>query len=156
MLGDHLMLYKGTFLEGSIHVPFLYIPPAKAKNKRKIVINKPIELTNTFTLIIKNLTKGGKPKELRQHCKRQNHVTVEFGEELLIIKNKRKLCCNSSGEPLWGINLRRDPKEQVNVLEENKELLTQNKGWRLLYQLAKEEINQRSQKKWMWRSIAKQ
>ena len=156
MLGDHLMLYKGTFLEGSIHVPFLYIPPAKAKNKRKIVINKPIELTNTFTLILKNLTNGGKPKELQQHCKRQNHVTVEFGEELLIIKNKRKLCCNSRGEPLWGVNLRQDPKEQVNVLEENKELLTQNKGWRVLYQLAKEEIKQRSQKKWMWRNIAKQ
>ncbi len=153
MLGDHKMMYKGTFLEGSIHVPFVYIPPTKT-NRKKLAINKPIGLTETFTLMIKNLAKGGEMKELREHCKRQKHVTVEFGDELLIIKNKRKLCCNYEGKALWGVNLREDPQEQFNVLEGNKKLLTKNKGWESIYKIAGNEIKSRRNRKWIWKDLS--
>lgn len=153
MLGDHQMLYKGTFLEGSIHVPFVYIPPG-ATNEKKVVINKPIELTSTFTLMIKNLTTDGKLRTIRKHCKQQDHVTIEFGEELLIIKNKRKLCCNNQGEPLWGINLRKDPKEQTNVVAiDKKRLFSENEKWTEIHLVAKKEAKRRRQKHWMWRDL---
>ena len=152
MLGDHHMLYKGTFLEGSIHVPFQYTPPNQTNN-RPITINKPICLTDIFTTVIKNIKEGGQLKPIRRHIRQQTHVTIEFGEELLIIKNKKKLCCHISGAPTWAINLKKDPKEQINQLNRNTKLLSKDREWSLIYSIAQKEIKIRKQASWIWRNL---
>ena len=152
MLGDHQMLYKGTFLESSIIVPFFYTPPARMQ-ERRIVIKKPIGLTSMFTTMIKNLEYGGKLQPLCELASSQSYVTVEYAKEILVIKNKRKLCCNMNGRPLWATNLRQDPLEQKNQLSTNKELLETNDKWKNIYINAKKEIKKREHKDWIWKDL---
>lgn len=154
MLGDHQMLYKSTFLEASIRVPFLYIPP-KISGRKRTLIGKPVELTSTFNLAITNIMKGGRIKNIQEHCKKQKHVTVEFGKELLIIKNKQKICCNREGEALWMTNLKKDPREQTNEHNKEKETLYINRKERSIYSIAREEAKLRKNKKWLWRNCTK-
>ena len=154
MLGDHQMLYKGTFLESSIIVPFYYIPPT-IMEETKVVLKKPVGLTNMFTVMIKNLRYGGKLEPLRKHASTQEYVTVEYGREILVIENKRKLCCSMDGKPLWATNLRQDPTEQKNQLAINKNLLAKNAKWKKIYSNVKKEIMKRGQKNWIWRDLTK-
>ncbi|MDC0165494.1 sulfatase-like hydrolase/transferase [Synechococcus sp. AH-558-M21] len=146
MLGEHKMLYKGTFLEGSIRVPFLYIPPPQTEEE-KTVINRPIALTETFMNTLNNLKKGGKLKTLKKYCRRQKYVTIEFGNELLIIKNNNKLCCNNKGEQLWATNLKKDPNEQKNQLK-NDNILSKRKNWIEIRRIAQKEIQRRKEENW--------
>jgi arylsulfatase len=149
MLGDHEMLYKGTFLEGSIRVPFQYVPPSNTREE-KAVVNRPIGLTDTLKTTINNLKEGGSLKTLQWHCKQQKHVTVEFGNELLIIKNKLKLCCNLKGEALWCINLNKDPQEKTDLLTKNLRLFDESKRWKRLLLIAKKQVRLRQKENWRW------
>jgi arylsulfatase len=109
MLGDHGMLYKGTFLEASIRVPFQYCPPPSLNNQPK-ALRRPVGLTNMFSTMLSNLVNGGHAKEIVQTAKKTDYVCVEFGDELLVIQNSRKLCRQLSGEILWATHLGQDPQ----------------------------------------------
>ena len=139
MLGDHNMLYKGTFLEASIRVPFLYTPPPHLNNSPEI-LQRPVGLTNMFTTILKNLIDRGCSKKIIQTAKKTKHVCVEFGDELLTIQNNRKLCRKLSGEVLWATQLRNDPTEQINQLAENPQLLHKKESWMKLSEISEKEL----------------
>ena len=152
MLGDHEMLYKTTFLESSISVPFQYTPPKQTAEKQ-VLINKPIGLTESITTMISNLRSGGSIRSLQQCCRNQKHVTIEYGKEILIIKNKRKLCCDNDGYPQWATNLNKDPYEEKNLISDNQNLLFNNGKWQNLAKIAKTEIDLRQEESWIWRKI---
>ncbi len=153
MLGDHDMLYKGTFLEASIRVPFQYCPPPRLKNQPR-TLQKPLGLTELFSTMLNNLIEGGSAKKLVQTMKKTTHVCVEFGDELLTIKNNLKLCRQLTGEALWATQLRDDPKEQINQLAMNPELLQQEKGWRRIANISERELQKRRNSEWLWKDIS--
>ena len=41
----------------------------------------------------------------------------EFGDELLVSDSYRKLVMTRGGEPLWATNFRKDPAEQINIID---------------------------------------
>ena len=153
MLGDHGMLYKGTFLEASIRVPFQYCPPPRLKNQPR-TLQKPLGLTELFSTMLNNLIEGGSAKKLVQTMKKTTHVCVEFGDELLTIKNNLKLCRQLTGEALWATQLRDDPKEQINQLAMNPELLEQKKCWRRIANISERELQKRRNSEWLWKDIS--
>ena len=98
--------------------------------------------------MLENLIDGGSAKKLLKAAKKTNHVCVEYGDELLTIKNNRKLCRRMTGEVLWATQLRNDPTEQINQLINNPQLLSENKGWAKLAQISEQEIQKRYKSKW--------
>ena len=152
MLGDHQMLYKGTFLEASIRVPFHYVQPPQSGVTKKI-IDRPIGLTETIKMVITNLQRGGMIEQTIEYLKGQRYIIVEFGAELLIIKNKKKLCLNSKGETLWGINLSKDPYEQINIVKENQKIFNRNQEWKKIRILGEKEVEHRQQGKWLRKDL---
>ena len=156
MLGDHGMLYKGTFLEASIRVPFQYTPPSAEPHKSSAQwLAKPVGLTELFTRMVSNLRSDGKSDVITDLIQNTNHVCVEFGDELLTIQNNRKLCCDKTGQPLWATQIKRDPSEQRNLLAENPSLLENKKRWKQHYEISLREINRRQSPNWLWKDCKK-
>lgn len=153
MLGDHNMLYKGTFLEASIRVPFLYCPPPHLKNPPQS-LQRPVGLTNMFISMLRNLVDGGESKMIIQTAKKTKHVCVEFGEELLTIQKNRKLCRHQTGEVLWATQICHDPMEQTNQLAMNPQLLHQKKGWMKIAKISEQELIKRKESCWQWRDCS--
>ncbi len=147
MLGDHGMLYKGTFLEASIRVPFQYCPPPDLNNPPQI-LKRPLGLTNMFSSVLRHLIDGGAAHNIVETAKKTSHVCVEFGDELLTIRNNCKLCRKLSGEVLWASHLRSDPEEQLNQIMINPNLLRQKKSWAVLEQISEQELKKRRNEKW--------
>ena len=134
MLGDHGMLYKGTFLESSIRVPFQYCPPPHL-NLPPSVLKQPLCLTNLFSSMLANLVNGGNLNKMFETAKKTSHVCVEFGNELLTIQNNRKLCRRLTGEILWATHLGNDPEENLNQMIINPKLLRRKARWARYYKL---------------------
>ena len=80
MLGDNEMLYKSTFMEPSIHVPMIYVPPKTKKKGMKMgaVHQKPVQLTKCLTQIIRNIGNDASIEYLRNQLKKESHVVVEY------------------------------------------------------------------------------
>lgn len=118
MLGDHEMLYKSTFLEPSVRVPFIYSPPQKTNQSHKnIRLLKPIGLTELIKFTIDGLHIGGKSKHIVRNCKWQNYAISEYGKEFMIVKGKIKVVYTSEGKAIWATDLEKDPEEKNNILE---------------------------------------
>lgn len=127
MLGDHEMLYKSTFLEPSIRVPFIYCPPHRYnQNQRNMRLLKPIGLTEAIKFTLGGLSEGGKNKNIMRNCKRQNYVISEYGEEFMIVKDNIKVVYTNEGAAIWATDLKKDPEEKNNILE-NINLMTKFK-----------------------------
>jgi len=153
MLGDHGMLYKGTFLESSIQVPFQYCPPP---NERfgGMELNRPVELTPLLKTILETVVQAKNASEVKKFANRTSHAVVEFGDELLIIKNHKKICYKLTGEALWATRMNRDTKEQKNKLD--KYGSKRNTKWHTIMEIAQQEIRKRRHSGWMWRNIRHQ
>ena len=153
MLGDHGMLYKSTFLESSIRVPFQYYPPTYLKYPQKI-LKRPLGLTKLFSTMLRSLVSGGHPNKIVEIAKKSNHVCVEFGDELLTIQNNRKLCRRLTGEVLWATHIGNDPGEQHNQLNIEPQLLHKKKGWAMISEISELELQRRRSKCWRWRDCS--
>lgn len=138
MLGDHQMLYKSTFLEPSIRVPFIYRPPIKGvKNKDTLFESsiEPIGLTKLIKKIATNLENGGSIEEIKKWTKAQKKAVAEYGEELMIVSKWIKVVFDKTGKPIWATDLKKDPSEQNNILtdkqryKDNFKIINKLKAW---------------------------
>ena len=65
MLGDAGMLYKGSMLESSINVPFIYKEPESITFKtRERIGSHPFTTTDALAEVVNNLQRSGKAKNL--------------------------------------------------------------------------------------------
>ena len=150
MLGDGGMLYKGSFLEGAIRVPFIYRPPAESRTGSGIQSKRALPLTGLLREVLQNLPAGGTLKPLRHWASQQPGAVVEFGEERLFIRGARKLCLDASGQPLWATHIGNDPDEQRNRIGA---LHQSQPRWIRLLEWAGQEQLRRSTGAWIWRNL---
>ena len=150
MLGDSEMLYKGSFLEGAIRVPFIYKPPQGEPSALGASSNRPLPLTGLLRQVLGNLPSGGTIKPLQRWARRQTGAVVEFGAERLYIRGVRKLCVNAEGQTLWATHIGKDPNEQRNQLID---LKPSQPRWMRLIKWAEEEQLRRSSTTWIWRRL---
>jgi len=160
MLGDSEMLYKGTFLEGAIRVPWIYREPGRLRGQAQQNVKqstlKPLSLTNLLSQTMAGLINGGEQMELHNWASQQRGAVVEFGAERLLLQGPRKLALDGNGQPLWAIHLGRDPQEQTNVIEAQPQRWRFSPSWRKLRQWAKHETNLRLKPNWVWRQLRPQ
>ena len=145
-LGDFNSLYKGTFLESAIRVPFVYCDTCSEKDgeSKKIVIKKPINVSNAIQVIASSLTSRAKIADIVEQLEKTSYVIVEFKDEIMIIKKNKKVAMKNDGRLLWGTNIKKDPREQENCI-----LGARNKKtWEVLISILRKEINNRSRDDW--------
>ena len=153
LLGDAGMLYKGTFLEGAIHVPWLYQPAGEIGKQMPAKYSKPVGLTGLVEETIKNLPRGGNVQPIIQWANRQKFVEVEFDGELLLLSGKRKIAITQNGSHLWAIDLAKDPEEIHNLIRTRNWKWIISFRWSRLRRQAKQAIGKRSKENWIWRDL---
>ena len=121
MLGDHEMLYKSTFLEPSVRVPFIYKPPKKPMMRKYRSEDKEVGLTGLIKTVLTNLIDGGKLEPIQAWCRMQMGAISEYDNETMFTQNKLKIVYNNlDHEVLWATDLKRDPNEINNLGEQYK------------------------------------
>lgn len=119
LLGDGNMLYKSTFLEGSVRVPLIYKPPKNHEKIRGRATKKPISMHKAIQSVLSSLENGGKLDQVVTKATNNDFVVSEYDEEIMIVKGYTKIVFDADGIPLWGTNTLRDPQEDVNILKSN-------------------------------------
>ena len=118
MLGDAGMLYKGTFIESAINVPWIYKEPGHPNKCKDKTYTKPVGLTELVKGTMRNLGSGGKVAHIQDVCRNQRgKAIIEFKNERLFIRKNIKLCVDGEGKAQWAVDLKKDPTEQNNILE---------------------------------------
>ena len=131
LLGDAGFLYKSCFLEGAIRSLALHHRPSILKRNKRW--RKPIGLSWFLNAAaedisgIKQITRSASPKL----------VFSEFGEELLVTDEHRKLVLNTDGECPWATDPRKDPDEQTNLIENFEKYSGQ---WDLLHEAGRRHL----------------
>lgn len=154
MLGDAGMLYKGTFLESAINVPWIYKEPGDPNECKAQTYTKPVGLTELVKGTMSNLGSGGKVAQIQNICKHQRgKAIIEFKNERLFIRNNIKLCVDSEGKAQWAVDLKNDPAEQNNILERNilNPIIWLEIQWMKFW--AFRMTKKRSRGRWMWRQL---
>ena len=82
-------------------------------------------------------------KDVTGECEFENNLRPdftlsEFGDELLVSDSYRKLVMTRGGEPLWATNFRKDPAEQINIIDESAGI---PRPWNKLYKRGCEHLN---------------
>lgn len=153
MLGDGNMLYKGTLLESSIKVPFVYLP---SKNKKRKIYSNPITSTDLIHKIANDIIIGNETKEsLELWLKSKNYAVVEFREEIAIIKNRKKYVYNLDGELIWSANLKwKENETNSNVKVCKIEKIQKNTPRQTkIDKIAYKEIRKRCNSKWIVQNL---
>ena len=114
MLGDYGMLYKGTFLEPSIRVPLIYYQAGKERKNQ--TIDNPIDLTKSLREIIKD--KINSTDNTAFKLMKNKSVTIEYGEELAIIRGSFKLVANKDGRELWASKCTKNGEQGIDIHRE--------------------------------------
>ena len=123
MNGDHGMIYKMQFLNGSVRVPLLVRTPATAAARTGAVSQSPAEWFDIGPTLVE--LAGGKLKH--QQFARSLLPTVdnleiehrpfavsEIAREVMIMDRQWKLVFNGNGEPYLLFDQANDPGETVN------------------------------------------
>ena len=120
MLGDHEMLYKRTFLEGAVHVPFMYIPSDKRNKLCNIATKQQVGLTKIFKEVLKDSRRQLQGKKIKDHLDKNKVVEIRYDKETCLIKNGIKVVFDKEGKVLWATNIRRNKLEQKNIRDDRR------------------------------------
>ena len=148
MLGDGGMLYKSTFFESAIKVPFIY-KPAEFRGKTTVIPNV-VSLTKIFHQLVENLHRREDITKMEKSWYDNKKVVVEYDRERAFISGNRKICVNYEGKIIWATNTKYDPEEIKNLADRNK---IKNEGWRNVIEWATRETKARNNKEWLWRNL---
>ena len=128
MNGDYGLLYKGTFLNGSVRVPLLIrLPDAQDRSPAGTVSNVPVEWFDIGPTLVE--CAGGELHHpqfarslvpqlkgaVRQH---RDYAIAEFAGEIMLMDQKWKLALNGEGVPYLLFDLENDPDEEINLVED--------------------------------------
>ena len=115
MLGDHGLLYKSTFLQPSINVPFIVYDPKNEQGREKYSTN-PFNTTQALKLLLRGHKKGLSTSLLQKYIKESTEAIIEYEQEMCYVGNKYKIMLNKLGEAEWAIDLVKDKQEKNNLL----------------------------------------
>lgn len=116
MLGDYGMLYKSTFLEPAIRVPFIFYDPKECSG---VNINNPVGLTSLLKKATEKYCNKYAKRELTNWITKQKGAIVEYEDETAFIMGDRKLIFNRDAKELWGTKII-GIKENFRVKRESK------------------------------------
>ena len=150
LLGDGGMLYKGTFLEGAVRVPWIQRPAPDEHFDAPRRTERPVGITPLLSSCFENLAAGGSTADLIEESSRQDEVCCEFADELMVVDGGRKIVVDRRGKALWAIDLDRDPREQENVVTDHRRTWRTDPGWRTLLKTTRRL--QRDRRRRSWRS----
>ena len=148
LLGDGGMLYKGTFLEGAVRVPWIYRPAPEESVEADIRTDHPLAITTLLRNCFENLTDGGGLDGLIRRSRSMRDVRCEFADELMVVSGHRKLVVDGRRRPLWAIDLEQDPHEQVNVITDDRRTWRRDPIWKSLRREATAHLRRRRRRGW--------
>ncbi len=151
-LGDFGCMYKGSFLESAIRVPWIYWEATKSNKNNSNgsrLINKPINLTQSIQIITSRLTSCSNRREIINKLRQTKYSSVEFKDEILIIKGKKRLAAKIEGNVLWGATLKNEGNEERYLIDTD----LKRKHWRDHFRILKEETEKRVQSDWLREDI---
>lgn len=130
MLGDYGMLYKATFLDGAIKVPFILADLAIKKGRR---IYSAIELTDAMKKVINLIHDDQDITKMIKWARRSKGAIIEYGKERMYIMGKYRVTLDISGSKLWGSKSnRRSQNQSIENIAEDDRILKEKKWMRLL------------------------
>ena len=95
MLGDGGMLYKSTFIESSIRVPFIY---RRANGKKEGKYTQPI---NCHELLKEVVSDDGFSFDKYIEERKAHMAVSEFADEIVVISKNFKITFNLKGSMMW-------------------------------------------------------
>jgi len=119
MLGDHGLLYKSTFLEPSINVPFIVYEPKENQDIQTRASTNPFNTTQALKALINGHSKGLGTSKLKNYVAKSKEAIIEYEDEICYVGNKYKIMLNQFGEAEWAIDLEKDKQEIRNLISEN-------------------------------------
>tara|TARA_B100000674_G_scaffold323807_1_gene269933 strand:+ start:3051 stop:4475 length:1425 start_codon:yes stop_codon:yes gene_type:complete len=120
MMGDHGMMYKSTFLEGSIRVPFIYRPANARFIWQRTTKIEEAPLTGAIKIILKGLQKAKTTREVARNLRElsKKPIVIEYGDEIMMIKDGIKAAFKgNTAVPIWCTDIKRDRNETINIIE---------------------------------------
>lgn len=148
LLGDGGMLYKGTFLEGAVRVPWIYRPAPCDANEEAIRTTHPLGITPLLTACLTNHAEGGDFQRLQERSAEENTVFCEYGEEVMAVSGNRKLVLDGRRRPLWATDLEHDPGEQVNLITADGRAWRRDASWKSLVHEGRQYLKHRRRRDW--------
>lgn len=151
MLGDGGMLYKSTFLESSIRVPMIYRPPGGYKKGKEC--RKPVNTTTILNVILDNLVSGGNLAPIRKEIQKIKGAVIEYANEKAFIQKRKKICLDDNGRLLWATDIKKDPKELVNIAYQAR--INKGNEWMKIIKWGEKITRERRRRDWIWRDLIK-
>lgn len=148
LLGDGGLLYKGTFLEGAVRVPWLYRPAACDSDGRPRRTDHAMETTPLLGATLERLVDGSGLDRLVEDSRSHGPVHCEFESELMLIEGHRKLVVDRRGRPLWAVDLESDPTERLDLLAEERRTWRSDSDWKRLRRIAARHQRRRRGRRW--------
>ena len=134
-LGDYGFLYKGSFLESSVKVPFIYRPCEDQRYKTTKFLNSYIDSTLLLKKIVGNQKTNHRVRkaELTQAF----GVISSFGDENMYIQDGVKIVLNKEGQIIWGNDLK-SRGEKENIVKDLQS--SGDRRYKLAVEWAKEQL----------------
>ena len=153
LLGDGGMLYKGTFLEGAVRIPWIYRPAPNEAWSGPSQTDHPVGVTPMLKSCLQSLAATDTTDNLVAHAERQAEACCEFGDELMVVAGRRKLVIDHRGKALWATDLEHDPGEQRNVVTEDRRTWRTDPRWKDLHRTARKLRKERRRHSWKWTQL---
>ena len=104
-------------LEQAVKVPLLIYSTTHRflNNDRQ---KNPVNITKAIKWISKNLNSRNFEKDWKEWIAKNNYVVIEYGEERAFCNQRYKIVCDINGRPKWLVDLKKDPKERKNIVNE--------------------------------------
>ena len=134
----------------------MYKPARKRGACKNINIKRPINLTEALFKVYEGIKDGRDSNhDFTSKIKDTKHAVVEYDDEILIVKDRIKLCINiNTRKPQWGSKLGFFDKGEGGF--SGKKLMHKiknKKRWKSLLAIAKKEIDDRNKSDWKWKDI---
>ncbi|MHC4809911.1 MAG: sulfatase family protein [Planctomycetota bacterium] len=148
LLGDGGMLYKGTFLEGAVRVPWIFRPAPRTPLREAVRTSEPLGITALLSDCFERLGTGRLDDRWPGAACEEPGVIAEFGGEVMVVAGDRKLVMDRRRRPLWAIDLERDPQEQINVIRSDPRAWCRDPAWKAMRRLAVRHQRLRRRRGW--------